>query len=232
MSELLKILSAVMPGILLLTYILWADRKQPEPWQLIVKGLVGGVIAVGVLRLFWRYLPDYFDWTMVHDTLIEDVRYAFLYAAVPEEMAKLLMLWVVVSRNSYFDEPRDGIVYAVCIGLGFATLENVTYITRAEDWVRVACLRAALSVSAHYLCAVLMGYYYAVARFWRVKGMRRLWQLVRILLIPVLVHGTYDTAAVVLKWGPEAQIVSTIVECCLITWLHHHCYQLVARQVG
>lgn len=39
-------------------------------------------------------------------------------------------------------------------------------------------------------------------------------------------------SAVVLKWGPEAQIVSTIVECCLIAWLHHHCYQLVARQAG
>ena len=174
MTETLRILSAVLPGVLLLACILWADRKQPEPWQLIVKGVVCGIISLGVMRLFWFYMPDYFAWAAMKDTMIEKLRDAFLYAAIPEEMAKLMMLWAVVSRNSFFDEPRDGIVYAVCVGLGFATLENIDYISAYENWAGIALSRATVSVPVHYLCAVLMGYYYANARFWPSRGMRPL----------------------------------------------------------
>jgi RsiW-degrading membrane proteinase PrsW (M82 family) len=160
MNEILKLLSAVLPGVLLLVFILWTDRKNPEPFQLIIKAVLCGFISLGVLRLFWRYVPDYFTWAGVQDTIIEKVRYAFLYAAFPEELAKLIMLWVVVRRNTYYNEPCDGIVYSVCIGLGFATLENISYVSGHENWGGVALARAMLSVPAHYLCAILMGYYY------------------------------------------------------------------------
>ena len=229
MTETLRILSAVLPGVLLLACILWADRKQPEPWQLIVKGVVCGIISLGVMRLFWHYMPDYFAWTAVKDTIIEKVRCAFLYAAIPEELAKLIMLWIVVSRNTYFDEPRDGIVYAVCIGLGFASLENIDYIFRHENWVRLAFTRAALSVPVHYLCAVLMGYYYANARFWPLKGARRLWQLARICLIPALMHGTFDSMAFIIEWKPWELCILAIFVLAFVAWLHYHCNQLVTR---
>ena len=78
MTETLKILSTVLPGVLLVAYILWTDRKNPEPWQLIVKGFVCGIISLGVMRLFWRYLPDYFAWTALRETIVEKVRCAFL----------------------------------------------------------------------------------------------------------------------------------------------------------
>ena len=226
MTETLKFLSAVLPGVMLLAYILWTDRKNSEPWQLIVKGVVCGFISIGILRLFWRYMPDYFTWAGVKDTIIERVRYAFLYAAIPEEIAKLIMLWVVVSRNTFYNEPRDGIVYAVCVGLGFATLENIGYVTGHENWGRVAFARAMLSVPAHYLCAVLMGYYYANVRFWPSKGMRRFWQLARIILIPVLIHGTFDSMAYVISWNQVALYVFAFIFLILVGWIHHHCNQL------
>jgi RsiW-degrading membrane proteinase PrsW (M82 family) len=219
-----------LPGVLLLAYILWTDRKNSEPWLLIVKGVVCGIISLGILRLFWSYLPDYFTWAGVKDTIIERVRYAFLYAAIPEEIAKLIMLWVVVSRNTFYNEPRDGIVYAVCVGLGFATLENIGYVTGHENWGKVAFARAMLSVPAHYLCAVLMGYYYANARFWPSRGARRYWQLARIILIPVLIHGTFDSMAFVISWNQVALYVFAFIFLILVGWIHHHCNQLSDRQ--
>ena len=230
MTETLKFLSAILPGVLLLAYILWTDRKNSEPWKLIVKGVVCGFISLGILRLFWRYMPDYFTWARVQDTILEKIRCAFLYAAIPEEMAKLIMLWVVVSRNTFYNEPRDGIVYAVCVGLGFATLENVGYVSGFENWGKVAFARAILSVPAHYLCAVLMGYYYANARFWPSRGVRRFWQLVRIILIPVLIHGTFDSMAFVISWNQMALYVFALIFLILVGWIHHHCNQLSERQ--
>lgn len=227
MTETLKILSAVLPGVLLLACILWADRKQPEPWQLIVKGVVCGIISLGVMRLFWFYMPDYFAWAAMKDTMIEKLRDAFLYAAIPEEMAKLMMLWAVVSRNSFFDEPRDGIVYAVCVGLGFATLENIDYISAYENWAGIALSRATVSVPVHYLCAVLMGYYYANARFWPSRGMRRLWQLSRIYLIPALLHGTFDSMVTIIIWKQWALCILALFVLILVGWLHRHCNCLV-----
>lgn len=231
MTETLKFLSAILPGVLLLAFILWTDRKNSEPWKLIVKGVVCGFISLGILRLFWRYLPDYFTWAGVQDTIFEKIRCAFLYAAIPEETAKLIMLWVVVSRNTFYNEPRDGIVYAVCVGLGFATLENVGYVSGYENWGKVAFARAILSVPAHYLCAVLMGYYYANARFWPSRGVRRFWQLVRIILIPVLIHGTFDSMAFVISWNQMALYVFALIFLILVGWIHHHCNQLSERQL-
>lgn len=227
MNEALKILSAVLPGVLLLACILWADRKHPEPWQLIVKGVVCGVVSLGVMRLFWFYMPDYFDWTAVRDTIIEKVRCSFLFAAIPEELAKLIMLWIVVSRNTFFNEPRDGIVYAACVGLGFATLENFDYIFVHENWGKVALNRAVLSVPAHYLCAVLMGYYYANARFWPLRGVKRLWQLARIYLVPVLMHGTFDSMAYVISWHQIALYVFAFIFLIFVIWIHQYCNKLV-----
>lgn len=39
------------------------------------------------------------------------------------------MLWLLLRNNPYFDEHFDGIVYAVCIGMGFAAIENVLYLS-------------------------------------------------------------------------------------------------------
>lgn len=230
MTEALKFLSAVMPGVLLLAYVLWTDRKNPEPWQLIVKGIVCGFISFGILRLFWKYLPDYFAWTAVRDTIIEKVRYAFLYAAIPEEVAKLIMLWVVLSRNTFYLEERDGIVYAVCVGLGFATLENIDYISGYETWSMVAVKRALVSVPAHCLYAVLMGYYYSNARFWPSIRVNRFWQLARIILIPVLMHGTFDSIAFVISWNKVGFYVFAVLFLIFVGWIHHHCNQLAYKQ--
>ena len=115
-----------------------------------------------------------------------------MVAALPEESFKLLALWLILRHNPYFDEHYDGIVYAVCVGLGFAAFENVFYIVgEEEDWIGVAISRALLAVPGHYAFAVLMGYYYSVYHF--VDHSPRI--AARILLVPVLAHGVYDALA-------------------------------------
>ena len=76
-------------------------------------------------------------------TVADSVRCAFWGAAIPEEAAKLLMLWLVLRRNRHFDENMDGIVYAVCVSLGFAAVENVEYLfANSESFLSVGFSRA------------------------------------------------------------------------------------------
>ena len=116
---------------------------------------------------------------------------SFFGAALPEEFCKLLVLWWILRKNPYYDEHYDGIVYAVCVGLGFAGFENIFYIIGDEDWVGTAISRAFLSVPGHYAFAVLMGYFYSVYHF--VDHSRK--TAACILLVPVLAHGIYDSLA-------------------------------------
>ena len=228
MTETLKFLSAILPGVLLLAYILWTDRKNSEPWKLVVKGVVCGFISLGILRLFWRYMPDYFTWAGVQDTILEKIRRAFLYAAIPEEIAKLIMLWVVVSRNTFYNEPRDGIVYAVCVGLGFATLENVGYVSGYENWGKVAFARAILSVPAHYLCAVLMGYYYAMYHFVE----RSTKNAVLMFFVPMMAHGIYDTFAMSAAVDPYVGVICFLALIAFCVKMHRVAYKKIVAQIN
>ena len=116
----------------------------------------------------------------------------FLGAAIPEEAVKLFALWMVLRKNPFFDEHFDGIVYAVCVGLGFAAVENVKYVFSSEEaWAFTAIARALLAVPGHYAFAVLMGYFYSLYHF--VDRSPR--TALCILLVPVLAHGIYDALA-------------------------------------
>ena len=116
---------------------------------------------------------------------------AFVVAALPEETFKLFALWMVLRKNPYFDEHFDGIVYAVCVGLGFASLENIMYVFGEEDWFSTAIVRALLAVPGHYAFAILMGYYYSLYHF--VDHSPKVAACV--LLVPIIAHGAYDAIA-------------------------------------
>lgn len=82
-------------------------------------------------------------------------------------------------------------MYAVCVGLGFAAIENVGYVVGQANWMSIAFSRALLAVPGHYAFAIIMGYYYSLYHFID----RSPKNAVRILLAPVMLHGVYDALA-------------------------------------
>lgn len=191
MSTLIILAAALFPAILLLLYI-WKKDPQPEPTSQLIKAVSWGMaicIPVALLEMLIQTLLT--NAGVDSSTLVGTTIDAFVVAALPEETFKLLVLWLVLRRNPYFDEHFDGIVYAVCVGLGFAALENVLYVFSEENWLSVAIARALLAVPGHYAFAVLMGYYYSVYHF--VDRSPRI--AACILLAPVVAHGIYDAIA-------------------------------------
>ena len=186
----LTVLSALLPAILLFLYI-WVIDPQKEPASQLLKAVLLGVAICIPVAFFEQYITAVLFCGAEATSLFGTTLNAFAVAALPEESFKLLALWLVLRKNPYFDEHFDGIVYAVCIGLGFAAIENIFYIASSEDWVSVAIGRALLAVPGHYAFAVLMGYYYSLYYF--VDPSRK--NAVCILLVPVLAHGIYDALA-------------------------------------
>ena len=169
---------ALLPVFLLIVFIYRKDSVNPEPLSMIVKALVFGVLSCFVSLLLTSFLED-------GDDFID----AFTGAALPEEFAKLLMLWLLVRKSKYFDEPIDAIVYAVCVSLGFAGFENILYLVDEEDMLSTGIMRALFSIPGHFSFAVCMGYFYALAHFGQNK---RILYKILAYVCPVLLHGLYD----------------------------------------
>jgi len=199
--------AALLPAILLMAFMLWRDKQQPEPIPWLLRGFFYGVLSAFIassaatLLMALRIIPSEYS------NALGATFYAFTVAAIPEEAAKLLMLWLLLRRNPYFDEHLDGIVYAVCVGLGFAAIENIMYLFEAgSDWAGVAIARGLLSVPGHFFFAVLMGYYYSLVHFGHANKRNQF----LVLGAPILAHGIYDSIAMTQEVTEGIEVIFTI----------------------
>ncbi|MBP5496296.1 MAG: PrsW family intramembrane metalloprotease [Bacteroidales bacterium] len=180
------LIASLLPVVLLMGYIYKRDTFQKEPWPMLMKAFGFGILAAFLDMLVASALNHIVP--KLADTPFVDALYnAFVSAALPEEFCKLLMLYLCIWKNPYFDEYYDGLEYAAFVGLGFAGLENVLYIL--QGGLGLAFSRGIFAVPAHFFFAIFMGYFFAMARF-RYSERRKFMTLAYI--VPVLLHGTYD----------------------------------------
>ena len=85
-----------------------------------------------------------------------------------------------------FNEPFDGIMYAVMVSMGFAGVENIMYVI--QGGMDVALIRAFTAIPAHATFGIIMGYYMGKAKF---SNNRMKWNLIG-LSLAILFHGAYD----------------------------------------
>jgi len=177
--------SAIVPSLLLIWYFRSRDvHREPAGviWRVFWLGVLS-VIPVLLIAVPLGWVVDRF-----HEyPMLAGFMDAFLEAAIPEELCKLLVVWLYASRHREFDEPMDGIVYGAVASLGFATLENVLYTMSGGMGVAVA--RAFTAVPCHAFWGAIMGYYVGQARFQQ-GGSARPWLLA--FFVPTLLHGLYD----------------------------------------
>lgn len=201
------LLAALLPAFFLAFYI-WCKDPVAEPVQWLIRAFLMGVAICLPVAFFETWVSRWLFPSGAPVTLIGTTVQAFLVAAVPEEAAKLLALFLILRKNPWFDEHFDGIVYAVYVGLGFAALENVAYVLSAGDqWMTVAAMRALLAVPGHYGFAILMGYYYSMYHFVKPSFANGL----KVFLAPVMAHGVYDSLAMSGAVDPVAGGISFFV---------------------
>ena len=213
MKDLIIILAAVLPALVIVGYIVFRDKNRREPISQVWKGVRYGVgsallaLVVGAPFSVLAEMVPVLDYT---ETFWGALYGSFFMAAVPEELAKLLMLYLLLRKNPYFDERMDGIVYAVAVGMGFAGFENILYLFENEEiWGTVGAIRALFSVPGHFCFAVFMGYYYSLAHFDK-KNHQEL-NLFLMLAVPIVLHGVFDFLLMSLPHLHPALIIMAVM---------------------
>lgn len=208
MQTYLVLAAALAPVVVLLIYLYNKDKQNPEPTGMLLKAIFYGVISafaslvISVPLMGLGIVPE------VRTDFLSCLNIAFLGASVPEEVAKFLMFWLLIRKNKHFDEHLDGVVYAACVALGFAAFENILYLFgNIDDWVTVGISRALLAVPIHCGCGIIMGYYYSLIHF---NGKHSLWDKSLVLLVPILIHGIYDTILFYQSITPEISLFAMI----------------------
>ncbi len=202
-------LTALLPIAILLYYIYHKDKKSLEPTGQLVKAFFYGILSVPLSFCMSTPLGLIGVFPTEVTSILGSVSTAFFGAAIPEEIAKFIMLWLLLRKNPYFDEKMDGIVYAVFVSLGFAALENIMYIfSNEEAYLSVGIARAIFAVPGHFCFGILMGYYYSLAKFYPKTPTKN---KVLILAAPIIVHGLYDSILFIINVTPVISGVLLIV---------------------
>ncbi len=142
------------PALFWLWYFYVKDRYAPEPRAWILRIFLLGMLSTIPLALIEALIGAVFP---------SDLLLVVVVAPVVEEIGKFLVVYLFVFRRPVFDEPIDGIVYAVTAALGFAALENFVYLFAAYSEtltlpLELSLVRAVLSVPGHALMSAMWGY--------------------------------------------------------------------------
>lgn len=181
---------ALAPAFAIALYIYWKDTHEKEPVGVLVMCFIFGVLICfpagfwnsGVFEIFG------FDLDQEDNSMLISFFMAFFVVGLGEEMLKYLVVVLYAFRKPCFNEPFDGIVYAVMVSLGFAAFENIFYVM--EGGLSVAVLRMFTAVPMHAAFAVIMGYYIGLSKYYR--GAARTEKSLKGLVYAVLLHGLYD----------------------------------------
>lgn len=209
MNNYIILLIALLPVVILVYYIYHKDKKSPEPTGQLAKAFLWGILSVPLSFCISIPLGLIGVYSVEATSILGSVSAAFFGAAIPEEIAKFIMLWLLLRKNPYFDEKMDGIVYAVCVSLGFAALENIMYLfSNAESYLSVGIARAFFAVPGHFCFGILMGYYYSLAKFYPKTPKKN---KALILVAPIIVHGLYDSILFTINVTPAISGILLIV---------------------
>ena len=107
------LLIALLPIAILVYYIYHKDKKSPEPTGQLVKAFLFGILSAPLSFCMLIPLGLIGVYPAEATSILGSVRAAFFGAAIPEEIAKFIILWLLLRKNPNFNEKMDGIVYVV-----------------------------------------------------------------------------------------------------------------------
>lgn len=179
---LIQYILAILPGFVICFYVIKSDRYDPEPMGALLLSFILGTLLILPAILLGKLLyvdSNYFPYAVSN---------SFISIALVEEGLKLALLITLFYNRSFFNEPFDGIIYSVMIGMGFATAENLLFAGQ-YNW-DFFIQRAFTTELAHGAFSIIMGYYVGKSKA-KPAYLRRRFILIALLSSSVL-HGIYD----------------------------------------
>ncbi|SDX89373.1 PrsW family intramembrane metalloprotease [Halopenitus persicus] len=195
--RILTVLS-VVPAAALAGYVRASDVTTTEPLALLVATFLLAVLTATFAAVLNSAVTSLFGPFVG----ISQVVFFFLVVGPVEETVKLLAVRLYAYTDVRFDAVIDGAVYGAVAGLGFATIENLLYISRNVDAVEMgislAILGAGDGIAAvrafagpgHVIYSAFAGYYLGLAKF---NPEHRGPIVLKGIAIAAVIHATYNS---------------------------------------
>ena len=168
--NILLTIAAILFGTGIWLYILRRyDRIEPEALRyLVTVALVGGLASVIVSAILNELVSAALGIRMLlfadgRAVSIGGLLLFCLFVGFNEEIWKATATVYTTRKLGDLNEPIDAMIYAMTVGLGFASIENLIYATRFGN--EVLLVRFLWPVPAHMAYAAVWGYGLAKARF-------------------------------------------------------------------
>jgi RsiW-degrading membrane proteinase PrsW (M82 family) len=186
---------SLAPTLALLIWIYIKDKYDKEPIKVLIKlFFIGTLMSIPAIAI-----EDILLKANINNSYLNLIYTAFIVAAATEEVLKAMVLIPYTLKSKYYTEKLDGIVYSMFITLGFATIENLIYIFNGNylDIFQIGLARAVISIPAHVLFSINMGYYLSMYKFNLDELKSKKIFLVKLILIPIILHGLFDILAMI-----------------------------------
>lgn len=177
---------AIAPVIVIIFYVYIKDKFEKEPKKLLLYTFLIGAIASVLISTILYSISNFFLPKAQEFSVFDQFLKAFFVVALIEEFSKYVIVRYYNQPKKAFNEPFDGIIYAVMVSMGFAFIENIFYVI--DGGISVAILRAFTAVPAHATFGIIMGYFMGKAKF---SNNPFKWNLIG-LSAAILFHGAYD----------------------------------------
>jgi RsiW-degrading membrane proteinase PrsW (M82 family) len=210
----LALLSAV-PALLLAGYFWYLDPTRREPIEPLAVTFLLGVLFAGFAAVLNTLLFPVFGSLPTVGLLV----FFFVVVGPIEETVKWLAVKAYAYDTDSFNTIIDGVIYGAVAGLGFATIENFTYIVQSylltaggeapqiQYTIQTATQRAFVG-PGHVIYSAFAGYYLGLAKYnsgnWgpiAVKG----------LLVATFIHASYNVLVSYLPLTVPAFVVFVVV---------------------
>lgn len=216
---------SIAPSLFIALYIYFRDRFEKEPFHLLLKTFIWGVLISAIVVPVEYFLMTY-GAISASSPLSFIFFEAFIVAGLTEEYFKRFVVLRVAYDTPYFNQPFDGIVYCVFSAVGFAAIENIEYVIRVfqnapQETMNVILMRGIMAVPAHAMFGIVMGYYLGFAKFAPPTKSHMYYQVS--LIYPMLLHGFYDFVLMLNVNG--ATLIVGIYEAILFIY----CLRLIRR---
>jgi tetratricopeptide (TPR) repeat protein len=204
---------AISPAIAILCYFYECDRQIGASYQDKFKAFLMGMACIipagfiegiGAYILSGNKIADYFQKMNASiDTpafsLSDALLGGFVLSALIEESLKLLILLATFRKSESFKSKTNIVMLTVCIGLGFACLENIMYVFTLYSKMGhyIAQVRAFVSLPMHAIAAVIMGSILADGKH---DTQNRQWIILKALFAAILLHGTFNSLLFLHTW--------------------------------
>ncbi len=134
------LISALAPVFVLIIYIYVKDKYEKESKRILAYTFVlGAIVSIATTTILYTFF-DLFLPLPNHFSVWQQFVKAFFVVAAIEEFSKYIIVRYYNQPRKWFNEPFDGIIYAVMVSMGFAAFENILYVS--QGGFEVALLRA------------------------------------------------------------------------------------------